>query len=78
MYYILPKPSALKLYDQKYQYVSRSKSSKPRQERRAIVKHLCCSNPLPLLIKLEKTNSASCLNFCAGETHTKVRGVQQI
>ena len=41
-------------YIKKYFYESRSKSSKPHSERRAITEHFCCSNTLPLLLKLEK------------------------
>ena len=62
----------------RYIYKSHAKSSKPLLERRAISEHFCGSNPLPLLLKLEKTNSDFSINFCAAETHKNVRSVQQI
>lgn len=48
------------------------------QKEEVIAEHFSSGNTLPLVIKLEKTNSNFCLNFCAVEAHTKVRGVQQI
>ena len=50
------------------------KNYKPHQERRAIGKHFCYAKTLPLLIKLEKTNSDFCFNFCVGEADTKDKG----
>ena len=47
-------------------------------ERKIVVEHFCCGKTLPLLIKLEKTNSDFCLNFCVGRALTKVTSVQQI
>ena len=57
-----------------YSYEGRSKSSKLHRERRAIAEYFSCSETQPLLIKLEKIPH-TCLNFCACEAHTKMRGL---
>ena len=44
-------------------YASRSKSSKPNLERRALAEYFCCGDTLPLLIKLEKPIQISVLIF---------------
>ena len=49
------------------------KSSKPHPER--TVEGFCCHSTLSLINKTRKTNSDFCLNFCAGEAHTQMRGV---
>ena len=55
-----------------------SKSSKSHPERRAIAEYFCCANTQTLLIKTRKTNWDFCLDFSAGEAHTKVRSGWQI
>ena len=52
-------------------YEDHSKSSKPHPERRTIAEHSTTSYKM-------RTNSVFRLNFCAGEAHTKVRGVRQM
>ena len=57
------------------EYEGCSKSSKPHQERRVIAEHFLLWQHIIISYKTGKTNSDFCLNFCAGEAHTKVRGV---
>ena len=61
-----------------YTYVYKGRlKTKPHPERKAIAEKLYCGNTLPLFAKLEKPIQI-CLNFCAWEAHTTVRGVQQM
>ena len=61
-----------------YIYKCCSKSSSFSPERKSVAEHFCGSNTLPLLLKQKETNLYFCLNFCAGEANTKMRGVWQI